>query len=93
MAVRDHGQPELVKDQQLLGKRFFTDNAGQPLDNLVDLRRVYRADLEQMNLIGLEPPLRIQRKPDVGKAKELLVVLRGCAGRRSFGAPAVSVGE
>ena len=67
---------ELVNDEQLLGKSLFTHKTGQPLRNPVDFRRVHRADLAHMDLVRLEPPLRIQRKSDMGEAKELLIDLR-----------------
>ncbi|MYG56579.1 MAG: hypothetical protein F4163_13210 [Acidimicrobiaceae bacterium] len=75
MTVGDHGVPELVKDQQLLGKGVFTDDPGQPIDNLVDLRSVDGADLLEMALPRFEPPLRVQGETHMGEPQELLIDL------------------
>lgn len=73
LAVGDHGEPELVDNQQPLRQSVLADDLGQPLRNQVDLHGVNGADVSKVHLLGFEPQLRIQLKTDMGQPQELLV--------------------
>ncbi len=64
-----------MQKQELLRQVLLPDEIGEPIDHRVDLGGIDRADLSQVNLIGLESPFRIQGQSDVGQSEKLLVLL------------------
>ena len=66
LSVGDHVGAELVQQQHLLGEVVGACQSGQPPGDAVDLPSPDRTDLTQVPLVGLEPPLGIQREADMG---------------------------
>ena len=57
------------------GRRLLAGEVGEPGRRRVDLVGADRADLLQVALARPEPPLRVQRQPDVRLRQQLLVAL------------------
>lgn len=65
LPLGDHRETELVQEEQLLRKCLLADEAGEPFRDRVDFRGGHGPDLAQVYLVGSEPPLGIERQPDV----------------------------
>jgi hypothetical protein len=62
-----------VEHQQLLRQDGVAGEVGEPGGHRVHLVDPHRADLLQRPLVRPQPPLRVQRQPDVRLAQQLLV--------------------
>lgn len=76
LPVGDHGDPELVDQEDLLRQPLLPHQPGQPLRGPVDLRRGHGPDLRAVTLARLQPPLGVEREPDVRLREQLGVALR-----------------